>query len=240
VVGKIDREAKSLQISELHILYNNHFESKAIICLVNAVLEYDEHTGKLYGSLRSQTAGHYHAECAKGSLSFLNKDELVNLFSPPKDSIPNPTLAATPTTTSPPIVSKKKQPAHLPQKDKVKEAKVEAVAKITEGKDKVYYWNNDRILLQIFDGTTVDNDIVSVYYNGEKVLNNYSLRKEKKELLLPIGGNELNIISIEANNEGGDPPNTANILLFDGDISYEIIAHNKTGSRAVIRFKRKP
>lgn len=235
IVARLDREQRTLQVSEKQIIHNHQFYSKAIICLVNADLTYDGQ--KLSGNLRTQTAGNYHAECAKGSITFLNKEELDQLFSAPEAAVPAaPAVAKTPAETP------SAPPATVPQ-TAAPRPKVQAPAteQITEGKDKSYTWKSNEITIEIWDGNAVDNDIISILYNGEKILDNYSLKKEKKVMVLPLGGNELNIITIEANNEGGDPPNTANILLRDGtSATYDIIAHNKTGKRAVIRIKKQP
>lgn len=234
VVAYIDRQQRNIKLEETQIIHNHLFYSKAIICLVNADLAYQKEEHKLSGSLHTQTAGAYHAACAKGSITFLNKQEIDYLFSEPEASQPEPAIPTpkpAPVPASKPLV-KKTAPSIAPVK--------KPTDQITEGKDKSYSWHSDEVVLDIWDGNQEDNDIVTILYNGENVLNNYRLRKEPQKLVLPIGGNELNIITIEANNEGGNPPNTANIRLQDGAKTYEVVAHNKTGKRAIIRIKKQP
>ena len=240
VVAVIDRSAKTITLREMHILYNNYFVSKATICLVEALLTYNAAEKSLSGPLNTNTAGNG-AACSRGSISFNNVAELDQLFSgkPALNSAVPDVAIATP--TKPEI----KKPAKLVY-DTVAKAKPitaqPAVAKtenITEGKGKTYYWENNEIVLEIWDGNNVDNDRVTILMNGETVLSNHVLTKERKKITLPVGGNELNIISIVANNEGNDPPNTASIQLSDGDTHYDIIAHNTIGKMALINIKRK-
>jgi hypothetical protein len=62
--------------------------------------------------------------------------------------------------------------------------------------------------------------------------------KEKRRLTLPITGHEVKTITIFAENEGSEPPNTANIMLTDGSIKYSIQAYNKKGDAALIKVKK--
>ncbi|HEU4610097.1 MAG TPA: hypothetical protein VFS31_18385, partial [Chitinophagaceae bacterium] len=110
---------------------------------------------------------------------------------------------------------------------------------ITEGKDKTYLWQSDNIVMEVWDGNAIDNDRVTVLLNGNEVLKGYTLTRTPKRLSFPVGGNELNIITIIADNEGADPPNTANILLMDNDTRYEVVAHNTVGRRALIKIRKK-
>src|SRR5690606_1546136 len=110
---------------------------------------------------------------------------------------------------------------------------------ITEGKDKIYEWVSDTIIFEIRDGGKIDGDVVSVSFNNNIVLHNYTLTKGVKRILLPLSGKEVDAITIIAGNEGNEPPNAADIMLQDGDRLYEIIAHNKIGKKANILIRRK-
>jgi len=238
LTATIDRSQKKLTIREKDIVANNGFKSNALICLVEAVLTYDEAEKKLYGPLITKTAGNG-AECSKGSITFMNKEELDHLF-------------GTPVTV---VEKEETKPVTAPAKpkfDPTKPIKVvyDTLAKtepvvlkkrqdnVTEGRDKTYLWQTDSVIIDIWDGNNIDGDRVSVAYNGTEVLKDYVLTGGKKRLVLPIGGNELNILAIEARNEGGDPPNTANLILTDGTITYDVVAHNSTGKRAVIMITK--
>lgn len=241
VVAVVDRGNKTLSIREKEIVHNHYFESKATICLVEAVLNYSAAENTISGPLITKTSGNG-ANCSSGGISFTNAAELSQLFNPQPQQA-EPVIASTPkarpaakakplTNEDNPFIGNSAQP--------VKQAPVEVkkTDNITEGKDKTYAWKSDNIVLEIWDGNTVDNDKVNILYNGQEVLSNYTITKEKKKLTFPVGGNELNIITVIALNEGNEPPNTANILLTDGDVTYEVVAHNTIGKRAGIKIKK--
>lgn len=240
VVAEADRDKKTLFIRETAIVHNHYFESKALICLVESLLTFNNTEHTLSGPLTTMTAGNG-ASCSKGSITFSNVTELNTLFNPElkNDKAPEqPTAKATPVNKPKPApaVIKKPQPAANTTPPPVRVKKPES---ITEGKDKTYTWHSDNIVLEIWDGNNEDNDRVTILLNGNELLKDYVLTKQKKKLVIPVGGNELNIISIVANNEGGDPPNTANIMLSDNDVQYEVVAHNTIGKSALIKILKK-
>jgi hypothetical protein len=233
IVARIDRAAQTLHLVESEILHNNYFKSKATICLVDASMQYSRSEGSLSGPINTNTMDNG-AACARGSISFTNKEEIETLFKGIQKEVEKAPVVVEPKPRKPGKIIVKEQPVPTVAQ------KIEpAIANITEGKDKAYQWASDTIVMEIWDGNNVDNDRVSVLYNGNEILSNYALMKEPKRLYLAVGGNELNIIAIEANNEGGDPPNTAHIRLYDGDVQHDVVAHNATGKRALIRIRRK-
>jgi hypothetical protein len=239
VVGILDRDGKTLAIREISILHNNYFASKATICLVEAVLTFDNKEKVLAGPLITKTAGNG-ADCSKGSISFSTVQELDNLFVPAAALTETPVAAKAPVAGIHPKRAPKVVYDTLPKSKPVVVPAVKQPDNITEGKDKTYSWHSDQILLEVWDGNNEDNDKITILFNGNEILQNYTLTKEKKKLSLPVGGNELNIITIIANNEGNDPPNTANILLTDNETRYDVVAHNNAGKQAIIKIRKKP
>jgi hypothetical protein len=236
ITGTIDRVNKTMHIRETEIVYNHGFQSNAIICLVESDLKYDNHT--LSGNLSTHT-NVLGAECARGSITFSHQEELSVLFN--RTVIADKVDIAKDTSAP---VSKPARPVKIvydtaihPQRPVVAQTVKESV---TEGKDKMYYWHTDTITLQVWDDTKVDGDEISIAYNGNVVLDRYSLTKEKKTIQLAIPDNELNIIVITALNEGNEPPNTANVLLIDGTITHNIVAYNYKGRKSIIKVKKLP
>lgn len=239
IVAQVDRATKTLHIRENTIVENNYFVSEYIICLIEADLKFSNTEKTLSGALITMTAGN-DANCSKGSITFSNMDEINALFNPSENKTATPPVA----TTNTPKPSKPLKIVY----DTVSKSRpvinntapaAPAAATITEGKDKTYNWNSDEVLFAIWDGNAEDGDKVTISYNGNIVLKDYQLSKKAKEIRLPIGGNELNIISIQAVNEGGEPPNTANISIKDGDTVYDIVAHNTIGKTALIKIRKK-
>ncbi|WP_162903063.1 hypothetical protein [Taibaiella koreensis] len=246
VTAEVDIYRKTVLLKETRIVYNHNFKSNALICLIEALLVYNDKEKTLSGPLNTMTAGQG-ADCSRGSITFTIPAEIDHIFHP------EATTAAAKDT----VVATTRPAASLPKPkpkviyDTVRKARPAPVAtnskpatpklpdNITEGKDKTLYWQSDLVVLDIWDGNNEDNDRVRILFNGTEVLKDHVLTKQKKRIELPIGGNELNIISITALNEGGDPPNTANLLLSDGSTQYEVIAHNTIGKSALIKIRKK-
>ena len=94
-----------------------------------------------------------------------------------------------------------------------------------QGRDNVdlgtMYVNSRSLTISVWDHGAIDGDIVSIYVNGEKVI-------DYQELDGPTGAysvdielkyNGYNYILLYAHNEGDLPPNTCTMALFD-DVDY--------------------
>ncbi len=247
VTAIINRAEKTLYIQEKNIIHNRGFKSKAVICLVESRLSLDEKSNNLTGTLITRTSDNG-LTCGRGSLSFNNTEEINRIFA--ERTVAEE--AANVKNSSPGVNPNRKLHAHFQQQKQREEvilrqrkaqqnqnkSEKPSTQTITEGKSGSYKWKSDKIILNLWDGGTVDNDKVTILYNGQVVLENYTLKKEKKELILPIGGNELNIISIVAINEGNEPPSTANISIEDNGQIYLIVAHNRVGKNSLIEIRK--
>ncbi len=78
------------------------------------------------------------------------------------------------------------------------------------------YIRSPKVELQVWDSETVDGDTISLFFNGEWLLQNYALKKSKKKIALNIDLNGDNYLVLYAHNEGSRPPNTAALTVFDG------------------------
>ncbi|MEO6830793.1 MAG: hypothetical protein ABI378_01100 [Chitinophagaceae bacterium] len=101
-----------------------------------------------------------------------------------------------------------------------------------------YTWTADSLSFDIWDGWTVDGDVVSVAFNGSMLLDNEKLSGVKKHFSLPLrkGDNTL-IVYLHA--EGFEPPNTPNLILFDGTKKYELGISGNSGEKVRICFEKK-
>lgn len=242
ITAQIDRAQKKLIIKEGNILENNGFTSKAVICLLNAELIYSEQEEGLNGKLFTKTAGSGALPCSDGSISFINKYQIQQLFDGINIQETTPTVAAVEPIQKP--TPQVKPDTRI--QDSIRIAQYQAQLKalppkpvsITEGKDKTYDWKSDKVIMEIWDGNNEDGDQVDIELNGKVILAGYVLKNKKHKITLDISNNELSFITIKALNEGGDPPNTANISITDGTETYYIIAHNHTDKKASIKIKR--
>jgi hypothetical protein len=229
IVGVLDKHSRRLTFSEKTIAYSHDVHTTAYMCLVDANLDY-EHTGTgnaLTGPINGAEADR--TACTGGTVLFDLDAELEALFNTAEkfDTVitmghkPKPVAAPAPTPSG-------IDPKVIPV----------PTDKVTKGVEKTYEWHSDTVVAEIWDGGTVDGDKVSVYFNGVPVLSDYFLMRQKKVVRIPISGYGFNALSILALNEGSEPPNTADILLHDGKITYSILAYNNKGQSALIKIKR--
>lgn len=247
VILNVNPHQKTVELIETKILGNNGFKSNVTICLVRAVLNWDDKKGVLKGPIITQTAGDG-MYCAIGNVTFLNGNEIARLFNEDghnvvadatpivqdekkPENIPNTPRRTTATPKSTPPVAKPTVSQQSAQQPSIPKPRV-----ITEGKSEQLIWKSSKLIVDIFDDNDVDGDMVSVFFNNKEVLSNYRLQKDKKRLELDLSQSELNILVVKAMNMGADPPNTAMLYLYDGDTEYKIKAYNDPGKTSEIRI----
>ena len=228
VTGTLDRKSRTLHFKETGIVYSGGFHTKAYMCLIDASLEYVQ-GGKgnvLSGPVVSKEADK--TLCTAGVVTFGKDAELQNLLSyhDSYDTV---------------ITMKKKTKNQIAVKEDVKPVLKEKIADqitITKGVNKTYEWHGDSVIIDVWDGGTEDGDRITLLFNNKTCLTGLILMKKKKQLRLPLSTDKINTITLIADNEGSEPPNTASIMLTDGKITYSILAYNKKGDQAVISLKR--
>jgi hypothetical protein len=98
---------------------------------------------------------------------------------------------------------------------------------------RTYDWSTNELAFDIWDGWTIDGDVVSLTINGRNLLNHAKLSDTKQRFSVPLV-NGLNVLYISLHEEGFDPPNTPNLTLFDGSKSYELSISGEIGEVARI------
>jgi hypothetical protein len=228
ITGYLDKKARTISFKETGIIYSGGFHTKAFMCLIDAHLAYMQgvRSNVLEGAITSREADK--TTCAAGILTFSNEAEIQNLFSYHEkfDTVISMKKRVKDQPVIP-VADKPVAPQPLPETDR-----------ITTGVVKTYDWHSDTVVLDIWDGGNVDGDRVTVQYNGKNYITNYFLVKEKKRLLIPVSSMGTDLLTIIAENEGSEPPNTATIMLTDGPLHYSIMAYNNKGDQAVIRIKK--
>ena len=223
--GTLDRRMRTLAFKEKEIVYSHNVSTKAFMCLVNASLEYvrEAEGYVLKGPVTSREADN--TACTPGEIIFNNQQELQDLFAYHEHF---DTVISMKKRVKEPVAEQAVQPLQEPL----------VTEKVTSGVEKSYEWHSDTVIIDIWDGGNVDGDRITLNFNGKPFLTNYYLAKEKRQLRIPITGHDVNSLTILAENEGSEPPNTASIMLTDGMIKYSILAYNKKGDAALIRIKK--
>lgn len=93
--------------------------------------------------------------------------------------------------------------------------------------------------VDLYDDGDVDGDIVTVYYNGKVLINNKKLTEKPLTLNLATDpSRKENELIVYAENEGDIPPNTALMVVTDGDNRTEVRIAADSKKNGVIIFSR--
>jgi hypothetical protein len=99
--------------------------------------------------------------------------------------------------------------------------------------------SKDVVSILLWDSGIVDDDVVSVFSNGELVLLDYKVQRRKKKLEISLHDG-LNSISVKAIGVGLYAPNTTRIQIVGVGKKYEAVTYLRQGEQAVIKIKRIP
>lgn len=101
-------------------------------------------------------------------------------------------------------------------------------------------FQNDSLVLSLYDNGEIDGDTVSVLLNGELILAKQGLKASaiKKTIYIPAGQTETSLV-LYAENLGKYPPNTGLLVVHDGDEVYQIRFSADLKQNAEIIFRRK-
>ena len=98
--------------------------------------------------------------------------------------------------------------------------------------------DDDHINLKLYDNGTVDDDSVSVFYNGRLLVNNKRLSEKPIEINIDLDTTVIyHEITLFANNLGSIPPNTALIIATAGGKRYELHSKASLEENAVLIFE---
>ncbi|MBC7889045.1 MAG: hypothetical protein H7Z13_14305 [Ferruginibacter sp.] len=94
--------------------------------------------------------------------------------------------------------------------------------------------------VDLYDNGDIDGDSVSLFYNGKLLLSHKRLSDKPITLTLNAGtGKEINELTMYAENLGEIAPNTALMIVTDGDRRYEVRIASDLKKSGTIRFVQK-
>ena len=106
------------------------------------------------------------------------------------------------------------------------------------GKD--IYITSDSVLLSFYDNGDIDDDTISVFLNKKPVLVRRGLSARALNIYIGLDSSiEVNELSMFADNLGTFPPNTALMVISDGDIRYEYYLSASLKQNASVRLRRR-
>jgi hypothetical protein len=94
---------------------------------------------------------------------------------------------------------------------------------------------NKLIRIELYDNGDIDGDSISLFYNGKVLLAHYKLTS--KPIILEVETTEdVNELVMYADNLGTIPPNTALMIVMDGNKRYEVRVTSDLKQSGTIQF----
>ena len=91
--------------------------------------------------------------------------------------------------------------------------------------------------IDFYDNGEIDGDSISVFYNGRLVISHQRLTEKPVSLTLSLDDlNGDNVVTMYADNLGTIPPNTALMIVTDGDKRYEVRITSDTEKSGSVVF----
>lgn len=98
--------------------------------------------------------------------------------------------------------------------------------------------NNEDISVRLYDNGEIDGDSISVYLDGRPIVSNKGLSTQPITVNLKLDeGNPDHVLVMYAENMGRIPPNTALMIVQDGDKRYQVSITSTEQKNAMIRFR---
>jgi hypothetical protein len=100
--------------------------------------------------------------------------------------------------------------------------------------------STDSIRISFYDNGDIDGDSISVFMNGQPVLVRRELDVRGLNLYLKLDSTKVvNEVTMFAENLGKLPPNTALMIVYDGEVRNEIYLSSSLTQNAAVRIRRK-
>lgn len=100
---------------------------------------------------------------------------------------------------------------------------------------------NETFKVDLYDNGDIDGDTISLFFNGRLLLSHKRLSDKALTLTLNAAeSKDVNELIMYADNLGSIPPNTALMVVTDGDNRYEVRISSDLQKSGVIRFVHKP
>lgn len=100
--------------------------------------------------------------------------------------------------------------------------------------------SSDSLRISFYDNGDIDGDSISVFMNGQPVLAKKELDVKGLNMYIKLDNTKaVNELSMFAENLGKYPPNTALMVVYDGEKRHEIYLSSSLSQNASVRLRRK-
>ena len=98
--------------------------------------------------------------------------------------------------------------------------------------------DHDSVTVTLYDNGEIDGDSITLIYNDSILATHKMLTDKPLTFRIKIaGGNSPNKLVMYAENLGSIPPNTALMIIYDGDKRYEVSVRSSLSSSGTVSFK---
>lgn len=99
---------------------------------------------------------------------------------------------------------------------------------------------NDSVTVSFYDNAEIDGDTISIIYNHAIIASHIGLTdKPLTYTFRVLGGEEGNELVMYAENLGSIPPNTALMIIYDGETRHELTLTSTNSVNSMVRFRLK-
>jgi hypothetical protein len=100
--------------------------------------------------------------------------------------------------------------------------------------------DSDSLKIDFYDNGEIDGDSISVFFNRQLMAFSQKLSTRSLHFNIALDpGKDLNELSMFADNLGNIPPNTALMIITDGEKKHEVRLSSNLEKNATVRLKRK-
>jgi hypothetical protein len=99
--------------------------------------------------------------------------------------------------------------------------------------------DHDSLSVTLYDNGEIDGDSVTLIYNNQIVTTHQLLSAKPVTFRIKVEKAGTNELVMYAENLGSIPPNTALMIIYDGDKRYELNVSSTKNSNGVVTFKLK-
>jgi len=139
-----------------------------------------------------------------------------------------------------PVIAPPVAIAIAPQQPSEKDLLVKAFEKRKNIYSKDIVVSSDSVRVSFYDNGEIDGDSISVFLNNQPILMKQELAATALNIYIVLDKTkDVNELSMFAENLGKYPPNTALMVLYDGNERHEVYLSSSLSQNATIRIRRK-
>ncbi|HRP90284.1 MAG TPA: hypothetical protein PKX92_09600 [Edaphocola sp.] len=220
ITGRYDPVSKVFSFKEEEIIYTKSKLSQDIFCFVNysGVLKFKGKEAMLKGDFNGKFKNL--STCATGTINLWGEDAIKNVLTKIDKKI-------------------EKKDIYRSNTPKLKETFENLYNQNIVNKENlnVFVENKPTIKILIWDNATQDGDRIDMYLNGKKILNDYEVLNQKKEIILNLERKQ-NILKIVALNQGSQGLNTVMVSVENNE-AVQFQSNLKINESSTVTFVKK-